>query len=73
MDCIVHGVTKSWAQLIDFHFQVTKGVGSFTSTVLITLVLKLNIGSRVWSSLLPLESLSWLSVQSSLRSDESCW
>ena len=20
MDCIVHGVTKSWAQLSDFHF-----------------------------------------------------
>ena len=23
MDCIVHGVTKSWTQLSDFHFQHT--------------------------------------------------
>ena len=22
MDCIIHGVTKSWTQLSDFHFQV---------------------------------------------------
>ena len=26
MDCIVHGVTKSWAQLSDFHFHVVHGV-----------------------------------------------
>ena len=26
-DCIVHGVTKSWARLIDFHFQIIKSVG----------------------------------------------
>ena len=27
MDCIVRGVTKSWTQLIDFHFQIIKSVG----------------------------------------------
>ena len=26
-DCIVHGVTKSWARLIDFHFQIIRSVG----------------------------------------------
>ena len=26
MDCVVHGVTKSWAQLSDFHFHVVHGV-----------------------------------------------
>ena len=24
IDCIVHGVTKSWTQLSDFHFEITK-------------------------------------------------
>ena len=24
MDCIVHGVTKSWTQLSNFHFTLTK-------------------------------------------------
>ena len=24
MDCIVHGVTKSWTQLSDFHFTATE-------------------------------------------------
>ena len=27
MDCIVHGVTKSWTRLINFHFQIIKSVG----------------------------------------------
>ena len=25
MDCVVHGVTKSWARLSDFHFHFTLG------------------------------------------------
>ena len=26
MDCIVHGVTKSWTRLSDFHFQQNKRI-----------------------------------------------
>ena len=26
MDCIVHGVTKSWTQLSDFHFHYLSGI-----------------------------------------------
>ena len=26
MDCIVHGVTKSWTQLSEFHFQIFKSI-----------------------------------------------
>ena len=34
MDCIVHGVTKSWTQLSDlhFHFHLEVGVGEHQST-----------------------------------------
>ena len=27
MDCIVHGVAKSWTQLSDFHFSLIEAVG----------------------------------------------
>ena len=44
MDCIVHGVTKSWTQLSDFHFHYMK------STETVSLLVK---GTYLHSSVIP--------------------
>ena len=33
MDCIVHGVTKSWTQLGDFHFHMERDVNDEENVV----------------------------------------